>query len=58
MSIARLHQEMDAREIAEWIAYFRAETEIEEEKNKKEAGAKLQATLKGLIGKDARDGKN
>jgi hypothetical protein len=48
MTVRRLLNELDSREIAEWLAFFKIEREDSEAKPMKETGDKLKATLKGF----------
>ena len=47
-TVHQLLNELDSREIAEWLAFFKLEREESENKPKKEAQDKLKATLKGF----------
>jgi hypothetical protein len=49
MTVRRLLNELDSREISEWLAFFRLEREDAEAKPMKETGDKLKATLKGFV---------
>jgi hypothetical protein len=48
MTVRRLLNELDSREISEWLAFFRIEREDFENKPKQETADKLKATLKGF----------
>lgn len=50
MTVRRLLNELDSREIAEWLAFFKLEREEVENKPKIEASKKLMETLKGFKG--------
>ena len=51
-TVRQLLNELDSREIAEWLAFFKLEREEAENKPKKEAQDKLKATLKGFTPKN------
>ena len=49
MSVGRMLQEMDSREIAEWMAFFAIEND-ERTKPKKKSAAELTEKLRASIG--------
>ena len=51
-TVRQLLNELDSREIAEWLAFFKLEREEAENKPKKDTEAKLKATLKGFTPKN------
>lgn len=60
MSKRRLLREMDSREIAEWIAYFKLEAKLDKEKDAVDLKAKFQSLVPSkaeAVGKKKRNGR-